>query len=65
MMETSKNIELCDSSEPLRVGCMFWRNEIMENHPNTNEEVNYTTSPTQGMLTTAYRYLDIPMKKYT
>jgi len=44
---------------------MFWRNGIMENYPNTNEEVNYRTPPTQGMLTTVYRYLDIPMKKYT
>tara|TARA_B100000676_G_C17429834_1_gene508768 strand:- start:1 stop:540 length:540 start_codon:yes stop_codon:yes gene_type:complete len=51
--------------KPLRDEWMFWRNWIMENHPDTYEEVNNKTSPTQGMLTAVYRYLDIPMKEYT
>jgi transcriptional regulator with XRE-family HTH domain len=50
--------------KPLRDEWSFWRNWLKENYPDTYDEVNNKTSPTQGMLTAVCRFLGIPLKEY-
>ena len=50
--------------KPLRDEWSFWRNWLKDNYPDTYEEVNNKTSPTQGMLTAVCRFLGIPLKEY-
>jgi len=51
--------------KPLRDEWSFWRNWLMEYHRKKYEEVSSKTSPTQGMLSVVYKYLNIPIKEYT
>ena len=51
--------------KPLRDEWSFWRNWLMENYRDVYEEVNNKTSPTQGMLSSVFRFLDISTKEYT
>ena len=51
--------------KPLRDEWSFWRSWLLENYPDVYEAVNKKTSPTQGMLNSVYRFLDVPMKEYT
>jgi len=51
--------------KPLRDEWSYWRNWLMEHHQKKYDEVSNKTSPTQGMLSAVYKYLNIPTKEYT
>ena len=51
--------------KPLRDEWSFWRNWLSENYPDVFQTANSKTSPTQGLLSASYRFLDIPTEDYT
>ena len=51
--------------KPLRDEWSYWRTWLMENHREVYDEKNNKTSPTQGMLSSVFQFLNITTKDYS
>ncbi len=51
--------------KPLRDEWSYWRTWLMDNHREVYDYANNKTSPSQGMLSAVFQFLNIPMKEYT
>lgn len=51
--------------KPLRDEWSFWRAWLKEHHSKLYDDLRDKTSPTQGMIGSVYRFLNIPTKEYT
>ena len=51
--------------KPLRDERSYWRTWLMENHREVYDEKNNKTSPTQGMLSSVFQFLNITTKDYS